>query len=61
MLTATTTVFHIGSRRHEEIRDLLGDLDLSGAAFTGAILSGLNFGGADLRSVRGLGDGVISP
>jgi transposase len=25
VLTATTAVFHIGSRRHEEIRDLLGD------------------------------------
>src|SRR5687768_7010056 len=25
VLSATTAVFHIGSRRHEEIRDLLGD------------------------------------
>ncbi|MEI7837256.1 MAG: transposase [Planctomycetota bacterium] len=25
LLTATTAVFHIGSRRHEEIRNLLGD------------------------------------
>lgn len=25
VLTATTAVFHIGSRRHEEIRDMLGD------------------------------------
>jgi hypothetical protein len=25
VLTATTAVYHIGSRRHEEIRDLLGD------------------------------------
>jgi hypothetical protein len=25
VLTATTAVFHIGSRRHQEIRDLLGD------------------------------------